>query len=400
MKPLRFLIGGSPCTSWSIAKANRETVPSGKGWKLFENFLIARQKFNPDFFLYENNKSISGAIKEQISYELGVPLQYINSALVSAQNRERFYAHDFGDVPQPADRGIILADILDSGIAWREKSYCLTASYAGAVIHDTLKRKRKTMAAELIRIGTAESPDAKNPGAKNPGAKNRQSHDSHAGSRYRVYSPHGKSVTLMDEGGGVGAKTGLYTVPMPYNPTADDTRNAASFREQNNTVSETAETAKPKTPPKQIYEVKNGAIEIKGVNYPIKLPDGFYVIRKLTVTECERLQTLPAGYCSASGVSAAQCYKGLGNGWTAEVIIHLLSYALQNVPKDTPVTVLSMYDGIGTGRYCFDMLGYSNIKYFAYEIDNYAMTIAAHNYPDIMQCGDAFGVRERLGFLD
>ncbi len=126
--------------------------------------------------------------------------------------------------------------------------------------------------------------------------------------------------------------------------------------------------------------------------YPIKLQDGYYIIRKLTVTECCRLQTMPDDYCRA--VSATQGYKGLGNGWTAEVIIHLLNHALKNVSKDEEIIVLSMYDGIGTGRYCLDKMGFTNVKYYAYEIDKYAMQIAMSNYPDIIQCGDAFQVRD------
>lgn len=111
-RPLRLLIGGSPCTHWSIAqKNNRETKPEGLGWELFKNYLIAKEKFQPDFFLYENNKSAAQLIKEQISKELGVELQHINSALVSAQNRQRFYAHNIPSVEQPEDRKIYLCDI-------------------------------------------------------------------------------------------------------------------------------------------------------------------------------------------------------------------------------------------------------------------------------------------------
>ena len=55
---MKLLIGGSPCTHWSIARTkNRETKPEGIGWELFENYLVAREKFSPDYFLYENNKS-------------------------------------------------------------------------------------------------------------------------------------------------------------------------------------------------------------------------------------------------------------------------------------------------------------------------------------------------------
>lgn len=70
---MKLLIGGSPCTHWSIAQMkNRETEASGIGWELFLNYRIARDKYKPDFFLYENNKSMSPAIRAQITAELGV----------------------------------------------------------------------------------------------------------------------------------------------------------------------------------------------------------------------------------------------------------------------------------------------------------------------------------------
>lgn len=89
---MKLLIGGSPCTHWSIAQTkNRETEASGIGWELFLNYRIARDKYQPDYFLYENNKSMSPAIRTQITAELGVEPVLINSALVSAQNRQRLY---------------------------------------------------------------------------------------------------------------------------------------------------------------------------------------------------------------------------------------------------------------------------------------------------------------------
>ena len=53
-----------------------------------------------------------------------------------------------------------------------------------------------------------------------------------------------------------------------------------------------------------------------------------------------------------------------------------------------------MYDGIGTGRYCLDKMGFRNVEYYAFEIDKYAMQIANDNYLDIIQCGDAFQMRD------
>lgn len=411
-------MGGSPCTKWSIAQKNgREVLPEGIGWELFENYRIAKEKFQPDIFLYENNKSAAQPIKDAIYSALGggkdlsVRLTHIDSALVSAQHRQRFYVTNFGDIEQPEDRGILLRDVLENGkdLSCREKAYTLTASYDGAVAWNTLERNQRTMVAEPvyaksavgesiqkmipavvdrfgylpekfnvyhrteikdkspalttgsmitsscattiltpIRIGTIES-----------GVENK-SRDSQP---FRVYSPDEKSVTLLGQGGGVGAKTGLYAVPVG---------------------------GKGKELP--VYEVRDGLITIKDKQYPIKLQDGYYIIRKLTPTECERLQTMPDGYTAA--VSNSQRYKALGNGWTAEVIIHILNHALKDVPRDEELVVLSMYDGIATGRYCLDKMGFTNVKYYAYEIDPYAQKIAMSNYPDIVQCGDAFRVRD------
>lgn len=67
---IKLLIGGSPCTYWSVAqKKGREVEAKGLGWELFKNYLIAKEKFKPDLFLYENNKSAAQPIKDQISRE-------------------------------------------------------------------------------------------------------------------------------------------------------------------------------------------------------------------------------------------------------------------------------------------------------------------------------------------
>lgn len=71
-----------------------------------------------------------------------------------------------------------------------------------------------------------------------------------------------------------------------------------------------------------VYKVQDGKIEIKGKTYPIKLNDGYYIIRKLTVDECKKLQTIPNWF--EFPISNAQAYKCLGNGWTVDVIVHLL----------------------------------------------------------------------------
>lgn len=335
-----FLIGGSPCTYWSIAQTkNRETVASGMGWELFSQYVRALHEAKPKYFIYENNKSMSKAIRASIDETFGFESVLINSALVSAQNRQRLYwvckRNDDGTyskvpVEQPEDRGILLRDILETGIAWQEKAYNLTTRCCGAIPSDTLKRHRHTMVAEPIRIGTIEN-DAKNP-----------DHDSQ---QYRVYSPDGKGVTLCGNGGGLGAKTGLYAVPYDCDVVITENSIRCQRRDQKHSTVQgshvnftdgKSQTLSPTHIPNAIepksgnthpvYEVRNGLITIKGKQYPIKLKDGYYIIRKLTVRECMRLQTVPEWY--EFPVSDSQAYKMLGNGWTCEVIAHLIRSAI------------------------------------------------------------------------
>lgn len=452
---IKLLIGGSPCTHWSIAQKNgRETEPEGLGWELFKNYLIAKKKFNPDFFLYENNKSAAQPIKDQISHELGVDLMYINSALVSAQNRQRFYAFNW-EVEQPEDRGILLRDILESGVTDRDKARCVTASVGRTTHREYFMKQQNTMSIEPVGVGwrgrkgedgkwhkTYESTGEEKANCLTtaqtdsmvaepvyvgevPEHKGTYRNGKQPSQQYRVYSPDSKAVAvttcaitnvaqpvrigtmprsdgemidhqqsriysidakstnLNANGGGQGAKTGLYAFPVHY-PYAE-----AVEWDENGKPAKAMSGADGKVYP--VYEVCDGIITIKDKQYPIKLPDGFYIIRKLTPVECERLQTLPDGY--TSGVSDAQRYKALGNGWTAEVIIHILNGVLKDVPRDEEIVVLSMYDGIGTGRYCLDAMGFTNVRYYAYETDKYVKQLAKKNYPDIIHCGDAFDLR-------
>jgi DNA (cytosine-5)-methyltransferase 3A len=429
---IKLLIGGSPCTYWSIAqKNNRETEASGVGWELFKNYLIAKEKFKPDFFLYENNKSAAQPIKDQISKELGVDLMYINSALVSAQNRQRFYAFNW-EVEQPEDRGIVLRDILESGenLSSNEKSYTLTTRCSGAIPEDTTRRhmtvaepinvtedgKSQTLKAQYQKNSIANFCGYTSTyGATGVAEPIRIGDIGSTAQTHLVYSCEDKSVTINANCSGHGGKTGLYVTPIEPMRVQEATKQGYVDIEAGDCVDLTFPNSKTRrgrsmkdksnclttasselyqycgTVDKPIYEVKDGFITIKDKQHPIKLKDGYYIIRKLTPVECERLQTLPDGYTKA--VSNAQRYHGLGNGWTAEVIIHILNGALKDVPRDEEIVVLSMYDGIGTGRYCLDKMGFTNVKYYAYEIDKYAKQVSMSNYPDIIQLGDAFDVR-------
>ena len=293
---IKLLIGGSPCTFWSIAQKNgRETEAEGMGWELFKNYLIAKEKFKPDFFLYENNKSAAQPIKDQISKELDVELMHINSALVSAQNRQRFYAFNW-KVEQPEDRGLVIKDILDATPLTDRQWFSMPRAV----------EKRNYIQFDVSGKGYNSEQD-------------------------RAYYLDGKFGCL----------------------------------------------------PSARANTKVKVCERGGDKY-----------FNLSLDEVKALQTMPKSYKIPMFYGKPNIGMiALGNGWTAEVIIHILNGALKDVPRDEEIVVLSMYDGIGTGRYCLDKMGFTNVKYFAYEIDKYAKQVALSNYPDIIHMGDAFDIR-------
>ena len=466
---MKLLIGGSPCTHWSIAQTkNRETEASGIGWELLLNYRIARDKYQPDYFLYENNKSMSPAIRAQITAELGVEPVLINSALVSAQNRQRLYwagkrnpDGTYRQVPVelPEDRGILLRDILETGFPLREKGYALQTGH-GTTAEDAIARRQRNAVAEPVAIKpltekemeymVRETKDGRNhfdfdyfhDATKDKSAcvtanthkgvpynvlaepvrigtiENDARNQDHDSQQYRVYSPDGKSVTLCGNGGGLGAKTGLYATPVDTD--ADGILHLGSLYGQHSRwgvfakdgkcptitasmgmggghvpmvptrTDEEGHCQKNPTTAKQIYEVRDGKISIGNTWYPIKLRDGFYIIRKLTVRECMRLQTVPDTY--AFPVSDTQAYKMLGNGWTVDVIAHIMSHFTGLTAE--PVEVLSMYDGMSCGHIALGKLGAEIASYHATEIDKFAIQTTQANFPDVVQLGDAFQVRE------
>lgn len=281
-KGFDLLIGGSPCTYWSIAKNNRETTPDGIGGQLFMQYKRALDESGCKYFLYENNYSIHQNIKEFISEQLGVEPIMINSALVSAQTRKRCYWTNIPNVTQPDDLGIMLADVLDNGVPWQDKSYCAKSSYH-PTFKDNLEKHGNPLIAEQIAVNDESGKSRTVKAQYGRTAFANAVRTDHFGATMvavrlgnignttaqanRVYSVKGKSVCLQSQAGSGGAKTGLYK---------------------------------------------------------IDLPDGDYIIRKLTPIETERLQTLPDNY--TAGISNTQRYKCIGNGWTVDVIAYIFKY--------------------------------------------------------------------------
>jgi DNA (cytosine-5)-methyltransferase 3A len=425
---IKLYIGGSPCTHWSIAQTkNRETEPSGLGWELFENYVIGLKKYKPDYFLYENNKSMAPAIREQITRELGVEPILINSALVSAQNRNRLYWTNIPGVKQPKDKEILLKDILETGVCWREKSYTLDAHYyktAGEYNPTKQHSYSRHMAAEPISVLNV------NPSGKGMNGEVMQINGksrtltTNKGEGPKIIEPvpindqDGKARTIKSQY----AKTSIanLTYSASYGATmvvesmkvpeatkigfieiepmdcvdlgmqGSKTRRGRNMKDKANCLTTSPDFYQYLgTVNKPIYEVKDGYIIIKDKLYPIKLQDGYYIIRKLTVLECMRLQTVPEWYIFP--VSDSQAYKMLGNGWTVDVIAHQLSFIPGIFTEE--IECMSMYDGMSCGHIALDVLRANVIRYYATEIDKYAIRTTHYNYPDTIHLGDAYQVR-------
>ncbi len=266
-----LLIGGSPCQGFSLAgkQLNFEDPRS----KLFFEFERALKEVKPKFFLLENVK-MKKEFSDVISNRLGICPIEINSSQVSAQRRKRLYWTNIPNVAQPSDKGIMLAGIVHENEANFEEGL---EPYKIPITKTLNILERETAAGKIGYFGT----------------------DSQAN---RVYSIHGKSVTLLGEAGGGAAKMGQYLFGC-LTPDREVKRQAGQRFNDG----------------KKSYALTT--CDKHGV-----LCDGY--IRKLTPVECERLQTLPDGY--TEGISEPQRYKCLGNGWTVDVIVHIL----KNIPYE------------------------------------------------------------------
>lgn len=317
-----FLIGGSPCTYWSIAqKNNRETEAGGMGWQLFSQFTRALNEAQPKFFIYENNQSMSKDIRQSISQTFGFEPICINSSLVSAQNRNRLYwvgkrrpdgTYRHVNVSQPSDLGILLRDIFDGATSqlandlkcmpfgdFNGKSFALTATYwKGQPKNKILEKSQRTHVAEPVRIPEYIISDKSRCVAASYANKG-----SGEGSLITEAFPDNPKKQVRD----------YVAEPIPTYATACDWN---EYGEPVRAVS----SSDGKT--YMVFKIENNHITIKGKKYFVNIEDGYYIIRKLTVSECKRLQTVPEWY--EFPVSDTQAYKMLGNGWTVRVISHLI----------------------------------------------------------------------------
>ena len=317
-----LMMGGSPCQGFSFAgkQLNFEDPRS----KLFFDFIKIRDKLKPKYVLLENVR-MKKESEDIISDYMGCSPIKINSSLLSAQSRNRLYWFvelvDGNYVPinvnQPQDKGIVIKDILEElpfgdipnylANNWGgeprgnkvksiddPKANCLTASmYKGQIptyIKKIIPKENPTVSKDgLIRVGSADL----------------NGHDY----LKRVYSRHGKAPTLTANGGGnLEPKVGIARIVnrrLDENGTRKDYQLELPFTK----VIELRQDDK-----------SNCLTTLQKDNVVVK--EEVYAWRKLTPLECERLQTMPDNY--TNHVSNSQRYKMIGNGWTVDVIAHIL----------------------------------------------------------------------------
>jgi len=314
-EPIDLLIGGSPCQDLSIAKKGRKGLEGNRSG-LFWEYVRLKNELQPKYFILENVASMPQKDKDIISEAMGCEPVMFNASLVSAQCRKRLF---WTNIPfeLPDDRGIILKDILqpDGEIDERmvnknNKLYTLTASCKNSIETKKLgwvgdkdhqanrfyddNGKIPSLASvcnSMVKVGHIGNSDSQG---------------------NRIYSEIGKSCTLSANGGGGGAKTGLYKVARVVGRRL----NSEGKRDDNNKNIEIEQQVEIRN------DDKSGTLTTVQKDNMVINPE--FNIRKLTPIECERLQSLPDNY--TEGVAITNRYKCLGNAFNADVIAHILMH--------------------------------------------------------------------------
>ena len=312
-----LLLGGSPCQGFSFAgkQLNFDDPRSA----LFFEYVRLLKECNPKYFLLENVR-MKKEYQNVITEHLGIEPIMINSALVSAQNRVRLYWTNIPNITQPKDKGIVLKDILQDEIGYelsdakvdrvlnspRGKGYFYnpeTHDKIGTVIAGYHKEPTdgSYVVTKPIQVGMANDING---------------HDI----LKRIYSLEGKSPTLNSMNGG-------NRQPKVACMTERRTEEAKQLRkEYRQKYGKDFSPRRAKELVERTDDKVNCLTTSMTKEHFLKFPNDVinkeqHYYRKLTPSECERLQTVPDGY--TEGVSNTQRYKMLGNGWTVAVIKHI-----------------------------------------------------------------------------
>jgi len=381
LPPIDLLMGGSPCQGFSFAgkQLNFEDPRSA----LFFQFVRLLRETKPKYFLLENVR-MKQEYQDVISEHLGVKPVMICSSLVSAQSRKRLYWTNIPGLIQPEDKGIVLKDILEDGVSdrpcepkkFKQDSTCHHAATATDIKgNDSIKR---------VYADSGKSPTLTTCGGghREPkvlcGAWRGRSFDKDGNPTDWKSGEHKQVLETREDG-----KTNSLTSVQKDNvlivkeatkkgctELQDDCLTAANYdymvldgpypmqfkaKNKKNVIINESDLDAPRT----VYEArtelgKQTRREIKKLTgkdstkrspehkqYQVqkhqkanclvtvdselnKVIDKKLVYRKLTPVECMRLQTVDDDYFDDTGISNTQRYKLLGNGWTVDVICHLL----------------------------------------------------------------------------
>jgi len=363
-----LLLAGSPCQGFSLAgKMLGHDDPRSRLYWVFLDILHHVQSLNPSVKYLLENVRMRPADEARINESLGIRPVVINSALVSAQNRVRLYWSDirtksegiwselFTDIPQPADRGIYIGDILDDEVD--EKYYMRNLSLYEEAI-ESIATTQEGKASDVVKLDKKLKPKAQQDKASclTAGGHSGGNHSDmdilYIGifQRGRGYLKSrvipDKSPTLTSNSwsfNNMACGIALSVGSLRFFGGVEFRRmkimkspclNAQSREDGNNQPVVELAVGSWRT-----HKVDGGFREMAGGKSPC-IPararnDGSgqpvakisRMLRRLTPTECARLQTIPDWY--KWGCSDTQAYKMLGNGWTVEVIKHILSHIIK-----------------------------------------------------------------------
>tara|TARA_Y100001937_G_C7116652_1_gene330472 strand:- start:234 stop:1364 length:1131 start_codon:yes stop_codon:yes gene_type:complete len=303
-----LLIGGSPCQGFSFA--GKQLNFSDPRSQLFFEYVRLLKALKPKYFLMENVKMKKESM-DIITEYLGVEPVEINSNLVSAQNRRRLYWTNIPVDGLPEDKGTVLADILEDGFTDRDKSYCLDASYykgggaSNVRLYFEKSRRQIVFGSGDNRLDVT--------GARI--VNRRLNKDGKRKDNDKSIKPQARLELRKDNKAGCLTTVQKDSVVAKTNSSGMNIVGEANIKGRESIRRVYGTDGKAPT----LLATTGGNTQPK-IAQPMTLDEGT-TWRKLTVTECERLQTVPDGY--TCGVSNTQRYKMLGNGWTVDVIKHI-----------------------------------------------------------------------------
>ena len=307
IKDIDLMIGGSPCQDVSFS-GKGEGLVEGKRSNLFFTWLDHLKTIKPKYFLLENVK-MKKEYENMITMALGVAPMMIPSSLVSGQKRDRLYWFNW-NCDLPKDKKIFLQDIVEDGAVDRDKSFCIDANYwKGGNLKSYFVKNRRQLVFDdhrCIQVGIADI----------------KGYDVIK----RVYAREGKAPTLTTMQGGHREPKVVcgQMVGRKINP-------KTGKRDDYNPNIKTEQRIELKG------DGKTGALTTVQKDNLV-VTDKYW--RALTPRECERLQTLADDYTlfgdfdesrypsdddyDIKEISKTQRYKMLGNGFTVDVIAHIL----------------------------------------------------------------------------